>query len=610
MGDGPYYESRIHWIRVSPDLQGVKLRESIRKHERRAELLIPLVLIVLAVPVGLLIYHLDRRANSLRQADHLVRTLNVDAANVRALEWKARALRQPTPQLLDEATNADLVLRSHVAALARSGGAPNVVRLAHTYETVYRQLLAVAGTGAVAASGRMYATELVPAERRLTGALVIQTESIQRSAERAQNTAIAGTIGGLLVSAALVLLLTLRINRFRAAQNVVLGEAERQTRHAERLYRTLVERLPGLTYISALDGSGVEFVSPQADTMLGFEPDQWKLEPELFLNLIHPDDRERVAAEGRSFREGTGAQAFEFRMVARDGTVMWVHDDAVIVADENGQPVHAQGYLRDVTELKLAREQSEALLEQERAANERLRELDAMKDEFVALVSHELRTPLTSIVGYVELLLERESGEITEEQERYLKVVARNSRRLQRLVGDLLFIARYHAGKFEIELSTIDVGALGRDCVVAALPVAQASGVELVCTVNGPIVMSGDKMRIAQLLDNLVSNAIKFTPQGGHVEVRAREERGAIVIEVADTGTGIAKEQQEHLFERFFRTPDATKQAIQGTGLGLAISRAIVEAHGGRIEVESEESVGTTFRVTFPQVAAPLELAA
>src|SRR6266852_82345 len=112
MGDGPYYESRIHWIRVSPDLQGVKLRESIRKHERRAELLIPLVLIVLAVPVGLLIYHLDRRANSLRQADHLVRTLNVDAANVRALEWKARWMRQPTPI----SCSAVMLLHSHAAA--------------------------------------------------------------------------------------------------------------------------------------------------------------------------------------------------------------------------------------------------------------------------------------------------------------------------------------------------------------------------------------------------------------------------------------------------------------------------------------------------------------
>ena len=588
----------------------MNLRQNVRRHERRAELLIPLVLAVIAVPVGLLIFHLDQRADALRQADHLVRSLDVDAANIRALEWKARAVKRPTPGLLNEAVHAGLALRAHVDSLARNGGASNVVRPAHRYEAAYGQLLLIASSGDLQASARAYAATVVPEERRLGVALTSETAAIQRSSEQAQNRLMVGTIVGLLAGAALVLLLALRVSRFRAAQIVMLAAAERQMRHAERLYRTLVERLPGFTYISSLDDSGSDFVSPQVEPMLGYRPDEWKEDPEIFLKLIHPDDRERVSEEGRILRQGTGAQTFEYRMVARDGRVLWAHDDAVVVCDEAGRASHVQGFVRDVTLLKLALDQHEALLEQERAANDKLRQLDAMKDEFVALVSHELRTPLTSIVGYVELLLERESGEISEEQERYLQVVARNSNRLQRLVGDLLFIARYHAGKFEIDRAPIDVSALGRDCVVAALPTAQASGVELVCTAKEPIVMSGDQMRIAQLLDNLVSNALKFTPRGGRVELRAREERGGIVIEVADTGTGIPAEQQEHLFERFFRTSEATKQAIQGTGLGLAISRAIVEAHGGEIGVESAEDVGTTFRVTFPRVAAQFDLAA
>ncbi len=588
----------------------MNLRQNVRKQERRAELLIPLVLAVLAVPVGLLIYHLDQRADALRQADHLVRTLDVDAANIRALEWKARALKGPTRSVLAEANRANLTLRDHVDALARNGGAPTVVRPARAYQAAYEQLLRTAPTGGLQTLQRAYATTVVPAQLRLERSLATETVGIERSSERAQNRAMVGTLVGLLTGAALVLLLALRVNRFRAAQNVMLAEAERQMRHAERLYRTLVERLPGFTYISSLDDAGADFVSPQVESILGYGPDEWRQDPEIFLKLIHPDDRERAAEEGRVLRQGTGVQTFEYRMVARDGRVLWVQDDAVVVCDEAGRPSHVQGFVRDVTQLKLAREQHKALLEQERAANDRLRQLDTMKDEFVALVSHELRTPLTSIVGYVELLLERESGEISDEQERYLQVIARNSHRLQRLVGDLLFIARYHAGKFEIERVPIDVSALGRDCVDAALPTAQAAGVELVCAAKEPIVMSGDQMRIAQLLDNLVSNALKFTPPGGRVELRASEERGGIVIEVADTGTGIPKELQEHLFERFFRTPEATRQAIQGTGLGLVISRAIVEAHGGKIGVESGEGVGTTFRVTFPRAAAQLGLAA
>ena len=286
---------------------------------------------------------------------------------------------------------------------------------------------------------------------------------------------------------ALVLLLSFRVNRFRDAQLRTAADGERLLRRAERLYRTLVERLPGITYIGALDDSGSNFVSPQLEAILGYRPDEWDEDPELFRKLIHPDDRERVLEQGRSFRQRLGSEIFEFRMVARDGSVLWIEDDAVIVCDEAGVPEHVQGYLRDVTLIKLARDQHDALLAQERAANERLRELDAMKDEFVALVSHELRTPLTSIIGYFELVLDQESGALSEEQEQYLQVIARNSRRLQRLVGDLLFIARYHAGKFEIERTSIDLSATGAECVDAALPTASAAGVELICATDEQI---------------------------------------------------------------------------------------------------------------------------
>jgi PAS domain S-box-containing protein len=568
------------------------------------------MLVILAPPVGLIIRQLDQHADTVRKADHLVRSIELDAANIRALEWKARALKGPTPGLFAEARASEAVLVKDVDALERNGASPNVARPAGVYETAYVQLLASARTATSGDLSRDYFTTVVPAERRLARAFVTETVAIERSSEQAQNRAMVGTIVGLVALGGLVLLLALRVNRFRAAQLETAADGERKLRRAERLYRTLVERLPGLTYISALDGSGSDFVSPQLETILGYRPDEWHEDPGLFRKLIHPDDRARVLREGLIFRQGTGSQVFEYRMVARDGRVIWAQDDAVIVSDDHGRPEHVQGYLRDVTLLKLARDQHDALLAQERAANERLRELDAMKDEFVALVSHELRTPLTSIIGYVELVLDQESGDLSKEQKQYLHVIARNSRRLQRLVGDLLFIARYHAGKFEIERASIDLSAIARECVDAALPTAQAAGVELICFADEQITMNGDQMRIGQLLDNLVSNALKFTRRDGRVELRATEEHGRIVIEVADTGIGIAKDAQAHLFEKFFRTSEATKKAIQGTGLGLAISQAIAEAHGGSIIVESEEGVGTTFHVTLPQNGVQLSQAA
>jgi len=253
-----------------------------------------------------------------------------------------------------------------------------------------------------------------------------------------------------------------------------------------------------------------------------------------------------------------------------------------------------------------ARLYAESVAQRARLAdqNERLLELDRMKDEFVALVSHELRTPLTSILGYLELVLEGDAGEVTEEQRQFLSVVERNSQRLLRLVGDLLLIAQIEAGKLTLQYGVVDLAKLARDCVEAARPRADEKGVDLVLD-TGPVpALSGDRVRLAQLLDNLVSNAIKFTPEGGRVTVGLAREDGHALLAVSDTGIGIPPDEQARLFERFFRTSGATKRAIQGTGLGLAITKAIAEAHGGEISLESAENVGTTFRIVLPLESA------
>jgi signal transduction histidine kinase len=246
--------------------------------------------------------------------------------------------------------------------------------------------------------------------------------------------------------------------------------------------------------------------------------------------------------------------------------------------------------------------------------NRRLVELDRLKDEFLSLVSHELRTPLTSIRGYLDLVLDEEAGELNPEQRRFLKAVERNSGRLLRLVGDLLFVAQADAGRLTLERAKVDVAALAADCVEAARPVADQRTIDLqLATVPVPALV-GDRGRLAQVLDNLVSNALKFTPEGGRVEVRTSTTDDCVYLEVEDSGIGIPAAEQPRLFERFFRAASATEQAIPGTGLGLAIVKAIVEAHAGRIEVVSAPGKGTTFRVELPlrevRSADPVEVAA
>jgi signal transduction histidine kinase len=230
---------------------------------------------------------------------------------------------------------------------------------------------------------------------------------------------------------------------------------------------------------------------------------------------------------------------------------------------------------------------------------DRLRELDQLKDEFISLVSHELRTPLTSIRGYVELL--QEDGRLTAEQQRYVAVVDRNSARLLDLVSDLLFLAQVDAGKLAFELQPVELDVVVAECVEASLPAAGAKGIELVADAQRlPVPLQGDPARLAQVLDNLISNALKFTPAGGRVEVRLSTADGIAVLEVEDNGLGLAAHEQEQLFERFFRSSRASENAIPGTGLGLAIAKTIVERHGGRIRLESAVDQGTTVRVELP----------
>ena len=242
-----------------------------------------------------------------------------------------------------------------------------------------------------------------------------------------------------------------------------------------------------------------------------------------------------------------------------------------------------------------ARAEAEAIQRLLAEQNTRLREVDRIKDEFVSLVSHELRTPLTSIRGYVELLI-AEGGELTAEQQRFLKVVDRNSQRLLELVGDLLLLAQLDAGRFEIENEDVDLSAVVRESVEACRPLAEAKQVDLAEDVREVPTLVGDRARLAQVLDNLVSNALKFTPAGGRVAIALYFTEDHVVLKVADTGIGIAADEQQRLFERFFRSSTAIDNAIPGTGLGLAITHAIVERHGAKIELESAENEGTTVR--------------
>jgi PAS domain S-box-containing protein len=368
------------------------------------------------------------------------------------------------------------------------------------------------------------------------------------------------------------------------------ADVETKLLEAEERYRALVETLPLATYVG--DGghdTGPSWVSPQIEIITSYSAAEWTSHPDLLAEVVHPDDKEVVREEMERVRESGGSRELEYRMVRRDGSIVWVQDSAMVVVD--GDRRYARGFIIDIT----ARREAELELERQ---NDQLRQLDRLKDEFVALVSHELRTPLTSIRGYLELI--SEDTNLTVDQTRFLETIDRNAQRLQRVVGDLLFVAQVEAGKLSLEAGDVDMNTVVEEAVHAAHPSAAAKSIELTVELDELPVIQGDRARLAQVLDNFVSNAIKFTPTGGAVRVTTRSLPAEIEIVISDTGMGIPGDELPFLFQRFFRAQRATSGAIPGTGLGLAIAKAIVAAHGGRIRVESEEGAGSTFRVILP----------
>jgi signal transduction histidine kinase len=236
--------------------------------------------------------------------------------------------------------------------------------------------------------------------------------------------------------------------------------------------------------------------------------------------------------------------------------------------------------------------------EAERTTVEELRRLSALRADFVSLVSHELRTPMAAVIGAARTLQQRWRELSAEQRESFLELIAGETGRLAELVSDVLDTSRIEAGTFSFRFREVDLAQLVRDSVATAS--LGQDEVRLVAEVREPLPeIRGDAERLRQVLTNLIDNAIKYSHEGGNVEVRAYPENGRVRIDVRDHGPGIAKDDQRLIFEKFGRVtgPGATRP---GTGLGLFIARSIAEAHGGALEVSSTPDQGATFTLELP----------
>lgn len=321
---------------------------------------------------------------------------------------------------------------------------------------------------------------------------------------------------------------------------------------------------------------------------------------DLLTEIVHPEDRVYVRSEvERALRERDVYRA-EYRVVWDDGSLHWILASGRASYHESREPSSMVGVTLDITESKLAEQERERLLRNERAARAEAEDASRLKDEFLATVSHELRTPLTAVLGWAHLLL---GGQLDERSSTHaVETIERNALSQQQLIEDLLDVSRIITGKLRLDVRPVDSASFIEASIEAVRPAAEAKDIRLRKVMErSASSVSGDQARLQQVVWNLLSNAIKFTPRGGQVEVRLKRAHSHLEISVSDTGQGIKPEFLPFVFDRFRQADGTTTRQHGGLGLGLAIVRQLVELHGGTVEVESRgEGEGATFTVKLP----------
>jgi PAS domain S-box-containing protein len=419
---------------------------------------------------------------------------------------------------------------------------------------------------------------------------------------------------------------------------------EQKSRRAETRYRTLVEQLPAVTFLAALDeGDNELYVSPQIEVLLGFSQREWLEDPILWYRQLHPDDRARWHSEFAQTCAIAKHFRAEYRFIARDGHVVWVHGEAQVVRDDQGNPLYLQGMAFDITARKNAEEalvkandelelrvrertaelaRANAVLQQEIserqrveevirrvnadlvAAHERAVEANQVKSTFLANMSHELRTPLNAIIGYSELLQELAAENIARDPTAELRHINRAGKHLLLIINDILDLSKIEAGKIELMPEHFPVNELIREMETTITPLLSKNGNSLEIKAGDALgIMHTDLTRLRQCLLNLLSNACKFTRKGtiGLEVARERRPNGdRVLFWVRDSGIGMTSEQIARLFQAFTQADASTTRKYGGTGLGLAITRKLCQMLGGEVSVESTLGKGSTFSFWVP----------
>jgi PAS domain S-box-containing protein len=383
-------------------------------------------------------------------------------------------------------------------------------------------------------------------------------------------------------------------------------QAHEALRQSEERFRLLVEGVRDYA-IFMLDPTGhIVSWNTGAQLIKGYLPHE--IIGRHFSIFYPPEDiRDRKPERELQIATTEGRYEEEGWRLRKDGSHFWANVLITALFDEHRQLQGFAKVTRDLTERKKAEEQREQLREheqqllRERAARDQMEVAEQMRDSFLTILAHELRTPLTTLLGNAQMLLRRaqRTGGLAERDQRNVQIIVEQTTRLNTMVQLQLDIARLHTDQLRIERMPLDMRALAQQIVEEFLPTVTAHTLTYVGS-DTPLLVEGDRLRMIQVLQNLLQNAIKYSPAGGAVLIQIERHDTTVRIAISDTGMGIPKAELLLLFQRFYRASNVDERQISGLGIGLYIVKELVTLHGGTIEVVSEEGRGSTFIVTLP----------
>ena len=321
-----------------------------------------------------------------------------------------------------------------------------------------------------------------------------------------------------------------------------------------------------------------------------------------FLEVVHPDDRQNLVDAFLESQKNGAEYDVEYRVIYSDGEIHWLSTRGNTYLDAEGNPANIMGVVRRITDRKNADEELSRVYALERKARDEAEEANRTKDYFLALVSHELRSPLNAILGWTKILLTKEVNDETRRSA--LQTIERSALSQAKLIGDLVDSSRIASGKLRLEMRPMNLFDAVNTVFNSQKPTAEAKKVNLTFDYDSenPTVF-GDLVRLQQVFTNLLTNALKFTPEGGNVQLKLASTDGKIVISVKDDGQGISPETLPHIFRQFSQGEQTIARDQAGLGLGLSIVKTLVEKHEGTVTAQSEGAgKGATFTVTLPLI--------